>query len=180
MGEEVHGIEIIGRVDTSRIPPNHPNVFDSQFEAFGRFRTPHTPYQQCESFELSSNCLTIIRRLRTYRCSGITPAPEIQTGNTVLQCPSSNTISSNNTLMNWTRQNPIFSTCIILMFFLVFSALSLVLGVAFIAEGYSMGDAFTLAAYILALGGFGIACVGLVHVLYINYWRKEKQKGCLE
>lgn len=82
--------------------------------------------------------------------------------------------------MNWTRQNPIFSTCIILMFFLVFSALSLVLGVAFIAEGYSMGDAFTLAAYILALGGFGIACVGLVHVLYINYWRKEKQKGCLE
>ncbi|KAE9362872.1 hypothetical protein N431DRAFT_433587 [Stipitochalara longipes BDJ] len=156
-GRRTSIVEVICRVDASRIPPHHPLIFGS-----------------------SSPSRSIIRRLRTWGGLASSPNPSCQTQNSTAQCP----VRAEDKTSHLARKICSCVTCLgILLLFAVFLALSLFLGIFFTVKksyGNSMGDAWTLAGYVVAVGTACTSMLGIYHCPHCTCWRVGTQKTCTE
>jgi len=153
-GKRTSSVEVICRVDASRIPPHHPKIFDST--------------------SLSSS---IVRRLRTFGKTAANRNPSCQSQYSIAQCPTSAEDKTSHLVLG------VSSCTLILLFLIVFLALSLFLGIFFTMNksyGNSMGDAWTLASYVIGVGGACASVLGICHYPHCTCWRGSKKKTCTE
>jgi hypothetical protein len=153
VGRRTSSIEVLCRVDLSRMPPNHPKVFESP---------PPTP--------------SILRQLRKWGRKTLNPNSSCSTQKSAANCPAR--VEDTSRLVLGIR-----SCVLLLILSAAFLALSLFLGIFFTlmkSYGYSMGDAWTLASYIIGVGTIFTSVLGFAHYPNCNCWGESKDKICTE
>lgn len=142
---------MICRVNISHIPPHHPRITKSPPPS-------------------------IIRRLRTLgrKPKPASPNPSCNSQNPTSQC-----------LTPSAHKSParIHSCALIFLFGLTYVALSLFLGIFFTLRkeyGRSMGDAWTLASYVVGVGGTCTSVMGVCHYPHCTCWSRGNEKVCTE
>ncbi|KAE8451599.1 hypothetical protein EG329_003672 [Mollisiaceae sp. DMI_Dod_QoI] len=169
-GGRASSIEVTGYADATIIPSDHPRVFDS-------------PALSSSSSSTSSSftCSDVIRRLWTHQKTSARPHYSCLTSST--QQPIPGDIPSN--VAPWILFRFIqIRTCLLIWSFVAAVViLSVFLGLFFTLDksyGYSMSDAFTLSAFVIAIGALITSVLGRCHYPHCTCWGRPRERAGLE